>query len=71
MDNVIEGVYAKGIVAACWIVGVCGIGVALGSASPSSWVTLAILALVPPGVSLWLWATPPQTMSQRIDSGRQ
>lgn len=66
-----ETTYAKTVVTAVWVLGVSALGLAAGSHSPTAWATLAGVALLPPLIVLRFWLTPPQTMSERINSGRR
>lgn len=66
-----ETTYAKTVVTALWVLGVGALGLAAGSHSSTAWATLAGVAIVPPLVVLRFWMTPPQTMSERINSGRR
>lgn len=66
-----ETTYAKTVVTALWVLGVGALGLAAGSHSTTAWVTLAGVALLPPLVVLRFWLTPPQTMSERINTGRR
>ena len=56
----------KAIIAMLWVSTVTVVGIAGNLNSVTSWIVLAVVAVVPPLVVLWRWNDPRQTMSESI-----
>jgi hypothetical protein len=56
----------KAGIAVAWVLVVGVAGFLAGVTSPSGWLALAGLAIVPPLVMMRFWQSPDQTMSQSI-----
>ena len=61
----------KAIVAMLWVSAVCAAAIAGSVQSVSGWTLLAVVAVVPPLVMMWLWDHPAQTMSESIQQARR
>jgi hypothetical protein len=56
----------KAIIAMRWVSTVTDVGIAGNLNSVTSWIVLAVVAVVPPLVVMWRWNDPRQTMSESI-----
>jgi Flp pilus assembly protein TadB len=56
----------KAIIAMLWVSTVTVVGIAGNLNSVTSWIVLAVVAVVPPLVMMWRWNDPVPTMSQAI-----
>ncbi len=56
----------KTIIALLWVSTVSVVGIAGKLNSVTSWIVLAVVAVVPPVVVMWRWNDPRQTMSESI-----
>ena len=56
----------KAIIAMLWVSTVTVVGIAGNLNSVTSWIVLAVVAVVPPLVVMWRWNDPRQTMSESI-----
>lgn len=56
----------KAIIATLWVSTVSVVGIAGNRNSVTSWIVLAVVAVVPPLVVMWRWNDPRQTMSESI-----
>lgn len=56
----------KAIIAMLWVPTVTVVGIAGNLNSVTSWIVLAVVAVVPPLVVMWRWNDPRQTMSESI-----
>ena len=56
----------KAIIAMRWVSTVSVVGIAGNLNSVTSWIVLAVVAIVPPLVVMWQWNDPRQTMSETI-----
>ena len=56
----------KAIIAMLWVSTVSVVGIAANLNSVTSWIVLAVVAIVPPLVVMWRWNDPRQTMSESI-----
>ena len=56
----------KPIIAMLWVLTVSVVGIAGNLNSVTSWIVLAVVAVVPPLVVMWRWNDPRQTMSESI-----
>lgn len=56
----------KAIIAMLWVSTVTVVGIAGNLNSVTSWIVLAVVAIVPPLVVMWRWNDPRQTMSESI-----
>ena len=56
----------KAIIAMLWASTVTVVGIAGNLNSVTSWIVLAVVAVVPPLVVMWRWNDPRQTMSESI-----
>jgi hypothetical protein len=63
--------YTKTTLAAVWVLAVCVVGFSAHISSPSNWIVLASIAVVPPIVMRRFWRTPAQTMSESIHEARR
>ena len=56
----------KAVIGMLWVSTVSVVGIAGNLNSVTSWIVLAVVAVVPPLVVLWRWNDPRQTMSESI-----
>lgn len=61
----------KAIVAMLWVSTLSVVGIAGNLNSIASWTVLAVVAVMPPLVMMWLWNDPRQTMSEAIREARR
>ena len=54
----------KAIIAMLWVSTVTVVGIAGNLNSVTSWIVLAVVAVVPPLVVMWRWNDPRPTMSE-------
>jgi Flp pilus assembly protein TadB len=56
----------KAVIGMLWVSTVSVVGIAGNLNSVTSWIVLAVVAVVPPVVVMWRWNDPRQTMSESI-----
>ena len=56
----------KAVIGMLWVSTVSVVGIAGNLNSVTSWIVLAVVAVVPPLVVMWRWYDPRQTMSESI-----
>lgn len=56
----------KAVIGMLWVSTVSVVGIAGNLNSVTSWIVLAVVAVVPPLVVMWRWNDPRQTMSESI-----
>lgn len=56
----------KAVIGMLWVSTVSVVGIAGNLNSVTSWIVLAVVAIVPPLVVMWRWNDPRQTMSESI-----
>jgi Flp pilus assembly protein TadB len=56
----------KAVIGMLWVSTVTVVGIAGNLNSVTSWIVLAVVAVVPPLVVMWRWNDPRQTMSESI-----
>ena len=61
----------KRTIAAAYVAVVMVASIAIGVTSPSGWVAIVALALLPAAALLQLWRDPSQTLSESIQQSRR
>ena len=56
----------KSVTAGAWLLVITLIAFMANPQSPSWWLALAVLAVLPPAVMWWFWSAPDQSMSESI-----
>ena len=63
--------HMKFLVLSAWVASVITVGLILTINTPSLWVVVATIAVIPASVASWLWTAPPVALTQLIQKYRK